>query len=176
MLLSTQSHMLNTKYDLKTTARFLKDAGFDAYDVSLFMEDSKKEIVFPANYLENAKAIREYTDSIGIVCNQAHAVFPSSVGDEKRDAEIYDEIIRDMEVASILGAKIIVVHPKHHLKYAEQPEELFKINVEFYKSLIPYCEKFGIKVATENMWERNPVSHNISRGFNSRASEFASSV
>lgn len=173
MLLSTQTHAFNKHYDLKTAVKFLKEAGFDAYDVSLFVEESKKEIITSENYLDNAKALREYADSIGIVCNQSHAVFPSSVGDEQKDEEIFNEIVRDMEVAAILGAKAIVVHPKHHLKYAEQPEELFRMNLEFYKRLIPYCEKFGIKVATENMWEYNPVSHNIGRAFNSRASEFA---
>lgn len=173
MLLSTQTHKFNEHYDLKTSIKFLKEAGFDAYDLSLFLQNAKEEVIFSDNYLEKAKALREYADSLGIVCNQSHAVFPSSVGDEKRDEEIFNEILRDMEVASILGAKAIVVHPIHHLKYAEQPEKLYEINLEFYKKLIPYCEKLGIKVATENMWERNPISHNIYRGFNSRASEFA---
>jgi len=172
MLLSTQTHGFNNHYDLKTTVKFLKEAGFTAYDASFFIKGAIEELIACDNYLEKAKALREYADSIGIVCNQSHARFPSSVGDPEKDAKIYDEIVRDMEVASILGAKIIVVHPKHHLFYAENPEELFEINLEFYKSLIPYCEKFGIKVATENMWEHNPMSYSISRAFNSRASEF----
>ena len=60
-------------------------------------------------------------------------------------------------IASILGAKCIVVHPKQHLPYRRNAETLKKINFDFYKSLIPYCEQFGIKVAVENMWQMNPV-------------------
>ena len=172
MLLSTQTHKFNEHYDLKRTITFLKNAGYDAYDLSLFFKNAKEEIILNENYLECAKELRAYADSIGIICNQSHATFPSSVGDEQKDQEIFNEIVRDMEVAAILGAKVIVVHPKHHLKYAEQPEKLFEINLEFYKRLIPYCEKFGIKVATENMYERNPASHYIVRGFSSRPEEF----
>lgn len=173
MLLTSTTHAFNIHYDLKTSVKFLKKAGYDSYDISLFPPCVKNEIAEKENYAEYAKEIRAYADSIGITCTQSHATFPSSVGDEKRDAEIYEEIVRDMEFAAILGAEIIVVHPKHHLKYAEQPEELFRMNVEFYKSLIPYCEKFGIKVATENMYERHPVNHYITRGFSSRPEEFA---
>ena len=46
------------------------------------------------------------------------------------------------------------------------------MNVEFYKSLIPYCEKFGIKVACENMWQNNSASGAITDSTCSRAWEF----
>ena len=81
-----------------------------------------------------------------------------------------------MEVASILGAKIIVVHPKQYLSYADHREELFEMNVEFYKSLIPYCGKFGIKVATENMWQHNKNNKSIIDSTCSRAKEFCDYV
>lgn len=77
-----------------------------------------------------------------------------------------------MEAASILGAQVIVVHPIQHLTYAEYPNELFEMNVKFYKSLIPYCEKFGIKVAVENMWQYNNVNKVITDSTYSRAWEF----
>jgi excinuclease ABC subunit B len=77
-----------------------------------------------------------------------------------------------MEIAAILGAKIIVVHPKQHLEYAEYSKELFEMNVEFYKSLIPYCEKFGIKVATENMWQWDNVNKKIIDSVCSKPQEF----
>ena len=46
------------------------------------------------------------------------------------------------------------------------------MNVEFYKSLIPYCEKFGIKVACENMWQWNNGNKAPSDSTCSRAWEF----
>jgi sugar phosphate isomerase/epimerase len=154
MLLSNLTQWVGSPLSAKEAVKINSDAGFDAYDISLFQLTRDESYEFNApDYVEKAKALRAYADSLGIVCNQSHAPFPSSVGKEDEDKIIFEKIVRAMEIASILGAKIIVVHPKQHMVYAEHPDELFEINVEFYKSLIPYCEKFGIKVACENMWQ-----------------------
>jgi sugar phosphate isomerase/epimerase len=125
-------------------------AGFDAFDLSM-----EKADIWGDDPYGFAKKVKDASEKYGIPCNQSHAPFPSSVGDEEKDEEIFQSIVLAMEIASIAGAQIIVVHPKQHLKYAEagNPEKLKKINYEFYKRLIPYAEKFGIKVATENMWQ-----------------------
>ena len=171
MLLSNLTQWVGSKLTEKEAIKVIADAGFDAYDMSLFKLTREEAYLFNRpDYVEIAKDLREYADSLGIVCNQSHAPFPTSTGKEEEDKVIFDKIVRAMEVASILGAKIIVVHPKQHLNYAEHPEELFHINVEFYKSLIPYCKKFGIKVAAENMWQWNngykaPSDSTCSRGW-----------
>lgn len=173
MLVSNLTQWVGSKLTEKEAVKVIASAGFDAYDISLFKLTREESYLFNQdNYVEIAKDLREYADSLGIVCNQSHAPFPSSTGKEEEDKVIFDKIVRAMEVASILGAKIIVVHPKQHLNYAEHPEELFHINVEFYKSLIPYCEKFGIKVATENMWQWNNGNKVPSDSTCSRAWEF----
>ena len=78
-----------------------------------------------------------------------------------------------MEIASILGAKYIIVHPKQHLPYRANEKVLKEINIEFYKSLIPYCEKFDINVAVENMWQMNPIgNHTIVNSTCARVEEF----
>ncbi len=173
MLLSVSTCPLDTILSVKDAIRIIKDAGFDAYDMSLCdMMHNKNNIFNTEKYLDEAMAIREYADALGIVCNQAHAPFHSSCGDPEKDENIFNLIVRSMEIASILGAKIIVVHPKQHLTYADNVEELFNLNVEFYTRLIPYCEKFGIKVATENMWQNNPSSGAITDSTCSRSWEF----
>ena len=154
MLLSNLTQWVGSNLSEKEAVKVIADAGFDAYDISLFKLTRDESYQFNSpDYVNIAKDLRAYADSLGIVCNQSHAPFPSSTGKEEEDKVIFEKIVRAMEVASILGAKIIVVHPKQHLIYAEHPDELFEMNVEFYKSLIPYCEKFGIKVACENMWQ-----------------------
>ena len=154
MLLSNLTQWVGSNLSEKEAIKVIADAGFDAYDISLFKLTRDESYIFNSpDYANIAKDLRGYADSLGIVCNQSHAPFPSSTGKEEEDKVIFEKIVRAMEIASILGAKIIVVHPKQHLVYAEHPDELFRMNVEFYKSLIPYCEKFGIKVATENMWQ-----------------------
>ena len=174
MLLSTQTDFRLGKISIEEMVKIISDAGFDAYDLSFFnlCEFNPKCPFSEDDYLQKAKALRAYTDSLGIVCNQAHAPFPSSFGDEQRDEIIFKTIVRSMEIAAVAGAKIIVVHPKQHLNYAEHAEELFELNVEFYKSLIPYAEKFGIKIATENMWQCNNGARVPSDSTCSRAWEF----
>ena len=172
MLLSTQTEVMSHAVGYEKAIEIIKNAGFDAYDITLIKPLSDKDPLYSCKYKKGAKALREYADSLGIVCNQSHAPFPSSVGDEKKDKEIFESIVKAMEVASILGAKIIVVHPKQHLTYRQNFRELRKMNVEFYKSLIPYCEEFGIKVACENMWQRNPIGKGIVDSTCSRAEEF----
>lgn len=173
MLLSISTAPMSKRLSDKEAIRIIKEAGFDAYDMSLTKMFFEKETVFNTDkYLDEAKALREYADSLGIVCNQAHAPYHSSCGDPEKDEYIFNSIVRSMEIASVLGAKIIVVHPKQHLNYGDNAEELFRLNVEFYNRLIPYCEKFGIKVATENMWQNNAASGAITDSTCSRAWEF----
>ena len=174
MLVSCPTDVLDAKLGgVDEAIKLLADVGFDAYDITLCgMYKNDDHWANLDSYKEEALRLRTLADELGIVCNQSHAPFPSSVADEEMTAVIYKKIIRSMEVASILGAKIIVVHPKQHLSYADHREELFEMNVEFYKSLIPYCEKFGIKVATENMWQRNANNKSIVDSTCSRAKEF----
>ncbi|MBQ6714575.1 MAG: sugar phosphate isomerase/epimerase [Clostridia bacterium] len=172
MLVSSPIELLDERIGEREAIKVLKDAGFEAFDMSLFRMIKKDNGYYTdEDYIERATALREYIDEIGIVCNQSHAPFPSSFGDE-RDEWIFGQIVKSMEIASILGAKCIVVHPKQHLNYAEHAAELFDLNVEFYKSLIPYAEKFGIKIATENMWQTNNSSKAPCDSVCSRSWEF----
>lgn len=156
ILISTALHGNVVEDNFIDAVKMVKDAGFDAYDLSLDLMSRNKDCRFnKENYLADAKELRAFADSIGIVCNQAHAPFPSSYTDDEKTEETFRYIVRSMEIASICGAKHIVIHPKKHLPYKTNEEELFNINIEFYKSLIPYAEKYNIKIALENMWERN---------------------
>ncbi len=176
MLLSTTTDYLSRLFTLEETLKMLYEAGYKAYDLTLYGNNNGRCLSDSEDYREKAIALKKYADSLGIICNQAHAFMGSSCGDPEKDKAIYSKIVRDMEVASILGAKLIVVHPKQHLKYADNVQELFEMNMEFYKSLIPYCEKFGIKVAIENMWQGNKSSGSICDSTCSRAWEFCKYV
>lgn len=172
MLVSSPIELLNERIGEREAIKVFKDAGFEAFDMSLFrMIKKDNDYYTDEDYIERATELRRYIDEIGIVCNQSHAPFPSSFGDD-RDEWVFNQIVKSMEIASILGAKCIVVHPKQHLNYAEHAKELFEMNVEFYKSLIPYAERFGIKIATENMWQTNNGSRVPSDSVCSRAWEF----
>lgn len=169
MILSTSLGDLYDRHGIKESIRILAAAGYDAYDFSF---RAFKDPLFETDAIAAADSIRAYADSLGIVCNQAHAPFPTSVGDAEKDEAIFQSIVRSMEIASHLGAKIIVIHPKQHLTYAEHAEELYRLNMDFYQRLFPYCEKLGIKIATENMWQWNGAAGACTDSTCSRAWEF----
>lgn len=173
MLLSTQTEYLASRYGDEQAIRTLAEVGFDAFDLSLFAMNSNPDYEMnKENFRDYAKHLRAVADECGIVCNQSHAPFPTSVGDEEKDEKIFQSVVRAMEAASIVGAKIIVVHPKQHLNYHAHAAELKELNMEFYRRLIPYCEKFNIKVATENMWQYNRTAGHIKDSVCSRPQEF----
>lgn len=177
MLVSCPTELLDTRLGgIDKAIMLLADAGFDAYDLSLCDIRDTSHWPLGENWREEIERLRAVADQCGIICNQSHAPFPSSVGDAEQDAQIFERIVRAMEAAAMLGAKIIVVHPKQHLCYAENIQKLFEMNIEFYKSLIPYCEKFGIKVAAENMWQFNDLSKHPIDSTCSRANEFCSYI
>jgi sugar phosphate isomerase/epimerase len=152
MIVSTQTDILSQRFSHEQAIRTIAKAGFDAYDLSFFsMEPFDVE-----NYLDVARHLRSVADECGIVCNQAHAPFPSSKVDPDFNKTRFAQIVRAMEIASILGAKQIIVHPLHHLYYPENVAALAEMNRSFYASLQPYCEKFNIRVALENMFQGDP--------------------
>lgn len=143
----------------------IKEAGFDAVDFSLFTKEDRW--LLRDDYREQAVEIRSILDDVGLVCDQTHAPFAGSKGDYKgmmygdsflESCPNYLETVRAIEVSAILGANHIVVHS---LK-APESEGLLEHNLEFYRSLLPYLEKYDMKVAVENLFFR------IENGFRER--------
>lgn len=125
--------------------RLLKDSGFTAYDFSMFRGTLKDRLIDSENYREGAKALREYADSIGLRCNQAHAPFPTArKGNESYNESAFPEIARAIEVSGILGAKVCVVHPCNDYTAEE--------NASLYRRFGPYARRAGVKIGVENMW------------------------
>ena len=80
----------------------------------------------------------------------------------------FELLVRSMECAACLGAKIIVVHPikersgGHGDTYTkpqknfESSEERFQVNIDFYNRLLPYCN-WSVKIhrMQSEYWVRN---------------------
>ena len=148
MYISTEIHSFQAYGDNFKILALLKEAGFDAYDYSMFhASNAYKEVLCSDEYIEQAKAFRAYADGLGIVCNQAHAPFPTvRPNDEAYNEEIVVRIRRAIEVSAILGAKVIVVHPWNNYNAEE--------NAELYRLYEDTARTAGIKIGVENMWNR----------------------
>ncbi len=172
MRVSCPTKILDEKFSLRDTIRLLKDAGFDCFDLSMYSSSEEiKQLLSAEDYVQQAQQLRRFAEELGITCNQTHTPFPTSLGDGK-DEDRFETQLRALEISAIMGASIAVVHPIQHLNYADHQRELFPMNVAFYKRLIPYAEKFGIKIATENMWQTNNGSQVPSDSVCSRSWEF----
>lgn len=173
MLLSNTTEVLNTRLSDVEAIKFMAEAGFDAFDMSfMHMTDHDEHPLNQEHYREYALELRKIADEAGIICNQAHAPMHNKCGDPEFDKTFMPKILRAIECASILGAKIIVVHPIQCLTYAENADLLKEMNIKFYRSLIPYCEKYNIKIAAENMYQYNKNTKKYIHSTCSRAEEF----
>lgn len=173
MLLSTTIGCYLEKMSPSDTVDTLAKAGFDALDFGFFkgkFYSPDSDEAAPEFFTE----LRKYAESRGLVFNQAHAPYPSSRDSAEETENRFGDIVRSMKSASLLGIKTIVVHPCQHLDYLKPgiPEQLFEMNMAFYKRLIPYCEEYGIKVALENMWRYRDGSRKIDHSTLSHPDEF----
>ena len=148
MLLSTETNSIVKRFGQEKAFEMLKNAGFDACDFSFYGNGID---LLNDDYMENARNTKAMLDKVGLLCNQAHAPFEIVEG-ESFDIYFpsYKIIVRSIEYAAYLGAKNIIVH----LICTANRGELYQYNYRYYKSLEPYGEKFGIKIAVENDFER----------------------
>lgn len=152
MKLSINAENAAAMFGLEKALELFAQAGFDCYDTPFFSNETE---FYSKEYKEYCRSLKQKADKLGIRCNQAHAPFASvKWGDDDFNKKRFGEIVRSMECASLLGAEIIVVHPVHVGKPKSVNE--YEVNKEFYERLIPYCEKFNIKIATENMFNHDP--------------------
>ena len=136
-----------------------KTAGFTAMDYGLGELIRDDSPFCGDGYREVAGEIRDICDKKGFPIVQTHAPFKFKT-EQWDDPALFESvtfprIVRTLEISAILGAKVVVVHPIHHMVYHGHEEEIFERNMEYYRRLIPYCEQFGIKVAVENMFQKD---------------------
>ena len=157
----------------REAVRLIAEAGFDGVDCSFF--DMKKEgsVWCADGWKDYAVELRAYTEDLGLVFRQAHAPFHTTIGEEPYDSDMRQKILRAMEAAALLGVENIVVHAIRHLNYHIHRERLFQMNLDFYRSLIPYCEEFGIRVCVENVYRTDRNRWVLTDGICTRPEEFA---
>lgn len=151
MRLSIDTLVMHNRFGDEEGFRLIKEAGFDAVDYS-FCGVTDKEAMLGDGYIEYALKTRALLDKNGLVCTQAHAPISQIYGCNFDETEIrWLEVVRAMEAASILGAKQIVIHA------TKVPDDVddFEHTVRYYKTYEPYCEKFGIRIAIENIGKKD---------------------
>lgn len=149
MKISTEIRSAATLVGEESAIELIARSGFDAWDFSMNTSmasydkglgrilDSDHPLHGP-DYARFAKRLRKVGEDCGIVCNQSHAPFPTAAPGMR------DYLLRAIECTAIAGAEICVIHPCNHWNAQE--------NAELYLSLLPFAKEYGVKIATENMW------------------------
>jgi len=159
MKISVETYGMRKLFGDEEALRVISAAGFEAVDFS-FYYGAEDYVMYTDAYGETAKHLRSVMDEAGIVCNQAHAPFSLGYGKEWNCNEPeYRKIVQSLEAAAILGAEQIVVHSIGLPE--ERRKEEFDYNYQFYKSLEPYAEKYGIRIAVENLFYRDSKRNRI---------------
>ncbi len=165
MKLSMNIAGLEQRFGLEKAVEMCVNAGFDAMDYCLEpMCDPNCILNKDGEYAAEAERIRRLAEEKGLPITQTHAPFSFSAW---RDPVVCEEFIlpairRSIEISAMLGAKVAVVHPLHHFVYKGHEEEIYQKNMEFYRSLIPLCKEYDIKVGIENMFQREMLRGHIS--------------
>lgn len=153
MRISTQTDAAFRHFGIDEGMRIFKEAGFDAIDFSMFYMNAREDCEL--NHMSEDELVKNLLDAskkYNLPFNQAHAPFPCyRFGDEQYNSFIYEKVSLAIRVAGKIGASQIIVHPIDCPDGVDQKQ----FNIDFYNSLKPLCEEFGIKIALENMFARD---------------------
>ena len=147
MKLVNRTYDLESRFGLKEALRLIKEYGFDGYDYSFSYGLSEKGLFDSEDYIERAKEIRAYADTINLPCLQAHSVYTESYSDIETAIKEHSKVL---EICGILGTEIVVIHP---CKQANA-ESNFKL---MYSKLLPIAKRLGVKIACENIFTLGPA-------------------
>lgn len=168
MKLSTHTDNFAKLYGDHDAVKILARIGYDALDYSMFGNHP----LFSGEYKEYAASLKRTADENNIFFNQSHAPFPVyKEGDDLFNEKMLDVTIRAIEVTSIIGGEIVVVHP-YTLRGEYDYEKQKEINMSLFNRLLPYCKKFGVKIALENMWGWDSSAKRVTKAACSTAEEF----
>ena len=149
MNLSINTGCTSPFYATPENLKQIRKAGFDCFDFSFFTPDIEARLR-GEDYLEIADETLDAAEAAGISCNQAHAPFTFRFGCEMNESEPrYRALVRSIALAAKLGARCIVVHSVMTPACVSLPD----YNLQYFRSLIPYCEKANIRIGFENIFD-----------------------
>lgn len=155
MLISTQTSHAVGRLGYEQGILTLKNADYDCLDLSLFEMIRDDSVYIAGDWRKAVEERKAFADANGIKFNQSHAPFSFAWADENiRENIAKPRVEQSLEVSAMMGVDIVVVHPLHWMPYLGHEKEAFDLNVEYYKSLVPLARNLGVRIALENMWQR----------------------
>lgn len=134
-------------------------AGFDAMDMSFIGMRYGRSPFLGDDYKERCDEYLALAKEHGMVFNQAHAPYGSPYAVTEKECVPHFE--RMFECCARLGVKTVVIHPVQDGQFYLREDEMLRKAIDYYKGLIPMAREYGVKIATENMWQRDPSRNGL---------------
>lgn len=150
MKLAMEHYVLRNRFGDEEAVRMIARAGFDAMDFSFYWAPRETNILDFDNRIEYTQKLRAVADESGLAISQAHAPFDLNLNDPpEKQARDYEQILRSIELAGLLGVRQIVVHNL----VTEKDSDFERVNLAFFKSLEGAAAKANVRIAVENLWK-----------------------
>ena len=153
------AYLKNWDMDFEAAFRKMRLHGFDCIDLNLARTTPNDNLNLYAQseeYFESTlKKLRAAAEKEGIEIYQCHGPWrhPPKDATEEDRAEWKAYMEKGMYGTYLVGCKYFVIHPIMPFGTGAEPdsEMFYKLNYEFFKSLIPTAEKYGVIICVENM-------------------------
>lgn len=159
-----------TSRTLEETLRLVKEFGFDAADIGLGSTLPELNLIYRDSYLDEAKRIREYADSIGLLIDQSHARFDFTRNSEE---EYKADMLKTVEVSAILGVKNIVIHADTYYdkRGIQDARAVCDRIYDIHAPMVELAKRKGVNIACENLFDDGRAPYNLHCRFCSRFDE-----
>ena len=144
--------------DARESAKMLKKAGFDGVDLAICHDQEDPQRILRKEWAEVVYRKADALKAEGLEIAQCHLPYYPGHIDLPIDNTFrgYEEVwmeamLHALEIAHEVGAKVAVVHP---LTIMGEPEATILGNIEHFKKYVPALEKYGMKLAIENVFSR----------------------
>jgi len=133
------------------------ESGFDGvdFDLGASTPNFKGSHMFHDVDEEYLLKVKAKADSLGLAIPQTHGhlgnAFWSQEPEKKELFVLTNE--RDLRATAILGAEACIIHSAEERPCGPldpDPELLHRVNLEGYTSLVPYAEKYNVKLTLES--------------------------
>ena len=134
--------------DLHSSLVHLKNAGFKYIDISFWSRYLPGSPYFTPDNEVLADEYRREIEMLELIPVQSHEPFGNSIGNDG-GAFYFKKTPLSIDLAGKIGIPSITLHAGISIEPMTR-EEYMEKNVEVFKKLIPYAEKYGTRLLIEN--------------------------
>ena len=155
--ISISGGRVQTTFGSENALRLLKKAGFDGIDFDLECYNGRGILPDIVNmpyddFVAHFKGVKAVADEIGLEIPSVHSLLDGYVKDVAKNEWMRAKVRRDIEAASILGAKYCVIHSVSTLRWGfdADPNIMHQLNQKMYEDFTPWAEEFGVCLTLES--------------------------